>query len=228
MYMYMREAKYKLTTLNGTEINGATDHVLKDYSTSDFVVATIESKGSSKDLTGVSFKAQFLAELSAEYNKIVDKSLVKPSEMCGVMTNGSDWMLARLFYREGKRKLHYAYVNRKDTDATGKVARFLLHLLDASLKISSLLNTKVSSKFIKPNEGMVSGEDGDGDGDGDGGNNDDDADDDDEDKDKDSNNHLGKEAQVSSYHYSMCYGNEFDFVAPLSMENLRKHTLNMV
>ena len=62
-------------------------------------------------------KAQFLAELFAEYNKIVKRSTVKTSEMCGVMTNGSDWMLVRLFYREGMRKLHYTHVTRGDTDA---------------------------------------------------------------------------------------------------------------
>lgn len=213
-----KEVPYNLTLDSGTLIKGATDHIIQDKDFPDLALATVESKNSTEKLNLAGHKAQFLAELLAEHYKINDRTRVRPSEMCGLMTNGSDWMLARLFYREGQRLLHYVFVDRSDTE--DKVAKFLIHLLEVAKTISALLRKTASSSIQKGAPKLREGERGE-----DGFKREDDYCDSDGDDDVSGNQNQWLSSSNHNWQSSFIYDNEDNFIAPLSTENLRTRAL---
>jgi hypothetical protein len=133
-----REKDYHVIVPNsGTEVTGVTDHVIRIRGFSDFSVATGESKNSKENLQQKKNVAQFLAELLAEHEKILRLRVARPKEMCGVLTNGKDWMLGRRFFYDGRYCLQYSFVDSKDSECCMKVACFVIHMLQVSLEITT-------------------------------------------------------------------------------------------
>ena len=126
-----------------TIVTGFTDHVLMPRD-KELAVATVESKQSTENIAQPKDEAQFLAELSAEFNRIVDVSLFKPHEMCGAITNGVSWAFARRFVWRGEYYLHYAHVvhpanndiQQEVDDFFESVASFLIYMMEVSVDIA--------------------------------------------------------------------------------------------
>jgi hypothetical protein len=136
-----REKSYKVVIANsGAEVTGVTDHIIRDREFPEFSLATGESKNSTENLQQKKHVAEFLAELLAEHENILKSRVVRPNlEMCGVLTNGRDWMLGRRFFYDGRFLLQYSFIDSKDSECCMKVARFVIHMLQVSLKISAEL-----------------------------------------------------------------------------------------
>ena len=135
-----------------TIVKGVTDHVLMPRD-KGFAVATVELKQSTENIAQPKDEAKFVAELSAEFKRILDVSLFKPHEMCGAITNGISWAFARRFVWRGEYYLHYAHVvypanndiQQEVDDFFESVASFLIHMMEVSVDIADGVSMQYTS-----------------------------------------------------------------------------------
>lgn len=176
-FVLVNEVPYEVTISDRTIVRGETDHLIRSRDYSYVSAGIFESKNSREKLEQPKHIAQFIVELFGEHFKILDSTRARPDEICGVMTNGKNWVMGRSTVYQGNYLRYYACSTRPE-----EIAQFLIHMLEVGLYICRLLDHQFDTNQHGQNadasgDDSISGHGGDEGGDeGDGGGDEDNGD----------------------------------------------------
>lgn len=128
----------------GLRIIGETDAAICSR---EVRVATWEDKNPVENITNAKHLAQALTAIDATAFKFIEFCNLQPILLCGMMTNGKDWILFTRMFSDGnvlwRRTEPVSAVENAD-----KVASMLLEYFDAAIALKKTIDKKRSEELI--------------------------------------------------------------------------------
>ena len=140
----LEDIEFEYLGIVGLRISGETDAAICSR---EVRVATWEDKNPVEDITIANHLAQALTAIDATAFKFIEYCNLQPTLLCGMMTNGKNWILFTRMFSDG-RVLWRRTEPVSAVENTDKVASMLLEYFDAAIALQKTIDKKRSEELI--------------------------------------------------------------------------------